>query len=115
MNGAWLIGLTVAAALYGIICAQTLIYLRRDCRDGLALKAMASSFKSQDIHPQYLTYAYTGHRDMVRWKLAKGCARVWFELATRRSLESAHVFFCACTAWDLAVVNHANVTSGLFW
>ncbi|KZP33382.1 hypothetical protein FIBSPDRAFT_305645 [Athelia psychrophila] len=68
MNGAWLVAFTVAAALYGIISAQTL-YLRRDCRDCLTLKAMIIA--------------------------------IW-------GLESIHVFFCACTTWDLAAANYAH-------
>ncbi|KZP08949.1 hypothetical protein FIBSPDRAFT_251298 [Athelia psychrophila] len=40
MNGAGLIAFTITAALYGIISGQVLAYLRRNCRDRLALKVM---------------------------------------------------------------------------
>ncbi|KZP13716.1 hypothetical protein FIBSPDRAFT_960279 [Athelia psychrophila] len=59
------------------------------------------------VSGQTLTYLRRDCHDRLRLKIM--VIVIW-------SLESLHVFFTACLAWDRVIINHANVASGfLFW
>lgn len=58
MNGAGLIAFTITAALYGIISGQILAYLRRNCRDRLALKVMVGFLRETYINAHNPSHSF---------------------------------------------------------
>lgn len=58
MNGAGLIALTATAALYGILSGQILTYLRRNCRDRLALKVMVGFIRETYTNARNLSHSF---------------------------------------------------------
>ncbi|KZP13715.1 hypothetical protein FIBSPDRAFT_1049230 [Athelia psychrophila] len=59
------------------------------------------------VSGQTLTYLRRDCHDRLRLKIM--VIVIW-------SLESLHIFFSTCSAWDYVIINHANAASGfLFW
>ncbi|KZP21708.1 hypothetical protein FIBSPDRAFT_1043997 [Athelia psychrophila] len=65
--GALLIGVTISVALYGVLCCQTLMYVRRYTKDPIMLKSLVSAiWFLETVHTAmvgYAAYYYTiSHR-----------------------------------------------------
>lgn len=107
-EGAVVIALTLAAALYGIISAQTLIYIRLGCRDRLALKVIVRLTVSRYMPAFSNTSVLAGYYDLVRAALNNGCTTGlnWW---LRRGLESAHIVFVGFSTWYYDIVNRGNM------